>query len=63
MNGDVLFTYRLNPWTALYCGYNNNFQNIGLWTTPTGNRVLRISNRLANDAYQVFVKFSYLLRF
>jgi hypothetical protein len=61
-NADFLFTYLVNPWTALYIGYNGNFQNIELLTTPTGRQLARTSGYL-NDARQFFVKFSYLVRF
>jgi len=61
-NADFLFTYLLNPWTALYVGYNGNLQNIDLVTSPSGSRLARTSGFL-NDARQFFVKFSYLLRF
>lgn len=64
MNGDVLLTYRVNPWTALYAGYNGNGQNLRLIETPEGNRIFRRPGLdLALDASQVFVKFSYLVRF
>jgi hypothetical protein len=63
VNGDVLLTYRVNPWTALYVGFNTNAQNLELLTEPRGERFLRRGNRLINDANQVFFKLSYLLRF
>ena len=62
VNADFLFTYLLNPWTALYVGYNGNQQNYDLLTSPAGNQLVR-SNEFMNDARQFFVKFSYLLRF
>lgn len=49
-NADFLFTYQLNPYSALYIGYNSNF---------VGSEELRYMN---NDRKQVFLKFSYLLR-
>jgi len=61
-NADFLFTYLLNPWTALYVGYNGNLQNIDLIPTPEGSQIVR-TGRFINDAKQFFVKFSYLLRF
>lgn len=61
-NADFLFTYLVNPWTALYVGYNGNLQNIELLTTPGGRELTRTSGFL-NDARQFFVKFSYLVRF
>jgi len=61
-NGDFLFAYQLNAWTALYVGYNGNRQNLDLVTTATGREIVRTPNFL-NDANQLFVKFSYLIRF
>jgi hypothetical protein len=61
-NADFLFTYLMNPWTALYVGYNGNLQNIELLTTPEGRELARTSGFLT-DARQFFVKFSYLVRF
>ena len=52
-NADVLLTYLVNPWTALFVGYNSNA------------RVLdpAVPSRFTNDARQFFAKFSYLIRF
>jgi hypothetical protein len=61
-NADFLFTYLVNPWTALYVGYNGNAQNIDLVPTATGSQLLR-TNYFTHDARQFFIKFSYLLRF
>lgn len=62
-NADVLFTYFLNPWTALYIGYNGNRQNLNLIRDDlTGPRVIRTRGTLFNDANQFFMKFSYLFR-
>ena len=61
--GDFLAAYQLNPWTALYVGYNSNLQNLELITTPDGRRELRTSSDLRNNARQLYVKFSYLIRF
>jgi hypothetical protein len=61
-NADFLFTYLLNPWTALYVGYNGNAQNLELVPTTGGSEIVRV-NRFTNDANQFFVKFSYLFRF
>jgi len=62
-NVDFLITYQLNPWTALYAGYNSNLQNLDLVTTPQGTKVVRFPDRFINDGKQLFVKFSYLFRF
>ena len=63
LNADVLFTYLLNPWTALYVGYNGNRQNFNLIDDDiNGPRVIRTRGTLLNDANQFFMKFSYLFR-
>jgi hypothetical protein len=62
-NFDALVTYLVNPWTALYVGYNGNAQNIDLIHTPNGRELIRPRSAFENDAWQVFVKFSYLFRF
>jgi hypothetical protein len=61
-NGDFLFTYLLNPFTALYVGYNGNMDNIQLMQSIGGNQILRTPG-LYQDGHQFFVKFAYLLRF
>ena len=64
LNGDFLFTYLIHPGTAIYVGYNGDFQNIDpeLQLDPTGN-LLRTRDRLINDGRLFFVKVSYLFRF
>jgi hypothetical protein len=61
LNLDVLFRYVLNPWSALYVGFNNNESNLQLVDTPQGTQIVR-SEDLARDGQQFFVKFSYLLQ-
>ena len=61
-NGDVLVTYLVNPWTALYLGYNSNYRNITLIEQAEGNLIRRTDGDLENDAHQFFMKFSYLFR-
>lgn len=61
LNLDVLFRYVLNPWSALYVGYNNNESNLQLVDTPQGTELVRTED-LARDGQQFFVKFSYLLQ-
>ncbi len=61
-NTDFLFTYLVNPFTALYVGYNQNLDNLELLTGPAAAQLLR-TRGLATDGKQFFVKFSYLLRF
>lgn len=60
LNGDFLLTYLVNPWTALYVGYNDNRQNLDLLEQETGLTGRR-SRGFLNDSRQFFVKFSYLL--
>ena len=62
LNADVLLTRLVNPWTALYVGYNRNAQNIDLVELEGGMRAIRRTNTLAGDAWQVFVKWSHLMR-
>jgi hypothetical protein len=59
---DALFTYMLNPGTALYLGYTDLYDNLRL--DPTLNPALtRTGYPDLNTGRQVFVKLSYLLRF
>ena len=73
-NGDVLFTYLLNPGTAIYAGYNSNLQNLdpSLQRTCAGftcapgqspDGLLRTRNTFINDGRQIFVKVSYVFRY
>jgi hypothetical protein len=61
-NVDFLVTYRVNPWTAFYAGFNSNARNLDLIEAPEGNYLIR-GPHLLNDANQFFVKMSYLVRF
>ena len=61
-NADFLFTYLINPWTALHVGYNGNLQNVALRPTEIGSEIKR-TNDMLHDARQFFVKFSYLFQF
>ena len=59
---DALFTYMLNPGTALHFGYTDLYDNLRL--DPSVNPALqRTSFPDLNTGRQVFVKLSYLLRF
>jgi len=60
-NVDLLFTYRINAWTAVYAGYNHNQQNLAL-EDIAGVPVLRRSNNLMTDSEQFVIKFSYSFR-
>jgi hypothetical protein len=55
---DALFTYMLNPGTALHAGYTDLYENYRL--DPT---LQRTSGPDLNTGRQVFVKLSYLFRF
>jgi hypothetical protein len=61
LNFDVLLTYMINPWTALYAGYTDAYENrgLGLLQRPATPDSLA----LASVGRQVFVKVSYLLRY
>jgi len=59
--GDVLATYLLNPGTALYVGYTDTYQNLGLFGNPP--EVVRRRSADTSIGRQLFVKLSYLLRF
>jgi hypothetical protein len=60
-NFDLLFTYRVNAWTAVYAGYNLNLQNLE-FNNIAGTNVLRRSDELMRDSEQFVIKFSYFLR-
>ncbi len=60
LNGDFLLTYLVNPWTALYVGYNDNRRNLDLLEQEMG-LMGRRSRGFLNDSRQFFVKFSYLI--
>src|SRR5207245_11036220 len=71
LNFDFLITYLPHPGTAVYVGYNSNLVNLvpGLCDQlpgstaciPTGPGLVR-SNRFFNDARQLVVKLSNLVR-
>jgi hypothetical protein len=59
---DALFTYMVNPGTALYVGYTDLYENLQL--DPLASPALRRTRFPGlNTGRQVFVKLSYLLRF
>ena len=61
-SGDLLATYLVNPWTALYVGYTANHRNRELILDPLGNSLMSTGTDLNKDSEQVFVKFSYLFQ-
>jgi hypothetical protein len=60
LTADVLLAYQLNPWSAVYVGYTDTYENLvpGL-AGPLG----RLAAPTTSVARQLFVKTSYLLRF
>ena len=60
--GDVLFTYMLNPGTALYVGYTDTYENAHLLPGPPVT-LQRVGPPDVSTGRQFFVKLSYLLRF
>ncbi len=62
LNADFLLTYLLNPFTALYVGYNRNMDNLELLPYLPYNQLLR-TRGLLTDGHQFFAKFSYLFNF
>jgi hypothetical protein len=61
-NADVLFTYLLNPWTAVYVGYSDGYENRPL-APSTSPPPSRADLPLTSVGRQVFVKLSYLFRY
>jgi predicted porin len=61
-NADVLLTYLINPWTAIYVGYSDGYENRPLApiTEPPPSRA---DLPLTSVGRQVFVKLSYLFRY
>lgn len=61
INGDILFTYLVNPWTALYVGYSDRFENLTI--DPLTSSLARTDSPSTHTGRQLFVKLSYLFRF
>ena len=61
LNFDLLVRYVINPWSALYAGFNTNSSNFALVDSETGTEMVR-TNHLQRDGKQLFLKFSYLLQ-
>ena len=61
-NADILMTYLVNPWTAVYVGYSDGYENRPLapLTSPPPSRA---GLPLTSVGRQVFVKLSYLFRY
>jgi len=62
LNADLLLTYLVNPWTAVYVGYNNNQNSFRIVPDGDGS-TLEPGYPLGPESWQFFVKLSYLLRF
>ncbi len=60
LTGDVLFTWLLNPGTAVYVGYTDRYERFDPFERPLDDRR---RPRLRSTGRQVFVKASYLFRF
>jgi hypothetical protein len=59
---DLLLTYQVNPWTAMYVGYTDGYGNLAI--DPVARDRVRVTDSTFNSlGRQVFVKVSYLLRF
>ncbi len=61
LNFDLMVRYVINPWSALYVGYNTNSSNFELIDTEMGTELIRTDD-LRRDGEQLFIKFSYLLQ-
>ncbi|MFB3813267.1 MAG: DUF5916 domain-containing protein [Terriglobales bacterium] len=59
LTGDVLVKYMVNPWTAVYVGYSDLYENLSL----REGRMVRTKSPTVPTGRQVFVKLSYLLQF
>ena len=59
---DILGTYMVNPWTAVYAGYTDAYGNLG--PDPLFPDRLRPTRSVFNSlGRQLFTKVSYLVRF
>jgi hypothetical protein len=59
---DFLGTYLINPWTALYVGYTNRYENLELDAASPGG-IRRTGAVGPSTGRQFFIKTSYLIRF
>jgi hypothetical protein len=60
VTADVLFTYLLNPGTALYVGYTDRYESLD---PPGAGAAGPLLPPFRSVGRQVFVKASYLFRF
>ena len=66
LGADLLLSYRINPWTAVYLGYTESHSTF-FGPSDGGidlrdRRDPRVDNRLVKAGEQVFLKVSYLIR-
>lgn len=61
LNFDILLRYVINPWSALYFGYNSNQSNFDIIEVEDEREVV-VTNDLKKDGDQIFVKFSYMFQ-
>ena len=61
LNFDILLRYVINPWSALYVGYNTNQSNFEIIEVEDEREVV-VTNDLNRDGDQIFVKFSYMFQ-
>jgi hypothetical protein len=61
-SADMLVTYLVNPWTALYVGYTDGYGNVEI-DPVSRDRLRPTQSPFHSTGRQVFVKMSYLLRF
>ena len=59
---DLLGTYMLNPWTAVYVGYTDAYENLEL-QSPRDRPLVRAGGPTVSVGRQLFVKVSYLLKY
>jgi hypothetical protein len=57
---DILLTYLVNPWSAIYVGYTDTYENLAL--DGPGDDLRRTGGPTFSTGRQFFVKVSYLLR-
>jgi len=63
LNADFLVTYLIHPGTALYVGYNSDYQNYDFDQIDHHTGLFRTRRPLISDGKLFFVKLSYLFRF
>ena len=59
---DLLFTYLVNPGTALYVGYRDGYENLAI-LPGSPPALYRTDDPTTSVGRQVFLKLSYLLQF